>query len=131
VSPDLGKLINAYADSKTDPTKKYDLYTLIVDFKDGRYPAKGGIDALLNSLAPQQQQQYAPVQQQAPQYPSVQQSQAQQYTPFQQQTQQNTPMQSFQALAPTAGSWNPLPASNNPTGSTPSTVVNTDGSWSF
>jgi hypothetical protein len=131
VSPDLGKLMNAYADSKTDPTKKYDLYTLIVDFKDGRYPAKGGIDALLNSLAPQQQQQYAPVQQQAPQYPSVQQSQAQQYTPSQQQTQQNTPMQSFQALAPTAGSWNPLPASNNPTGSTPSTVVNTDGSWSF
>jgi hypothetical protein len=131
VSPDLGKLMNAYADSKTDPTKKYDLYTLIVDFKDGRYPAKGRIDALLNSLAPQQQQQYAPVQQQAPQYPSVQQPQAQQYTPFQQQTQQNTPMQSFQALAPTANSWNPLPASNNPTGSTPSTVVNTDGSWSF
>lgn len=111
-SPELAKLMNTYASSKTDPKIKNDLYALIADFKDGRYPAKGRIDALLANVVPQAPVMPKPQQQ-------VQTPNTQPYTP--------------PIYTPT--SFNPLPSGNDPTYSpVPANtgVLNaSNGSWNF
>ncbi|MFN7310051.1 MAG: hypothetical protein ACK5T0_01655, partial [Vampirovibrionales bacterium] len=114
-SQELAKLMNGYASSKTDPNKKYDLYAMIMDFKDGRYPPKGRIDGLLASIV--QQQQQPPIQQQA----------TQPFTPV--------TIPDYTPSMPTANAWNPLPSGSDPSlnqVSSDQAVSNTSKSyWNF
>jgi hypothetical protein len=125
----LGKLMNAYANPNTNANKKFELYTLISDFKDGRYPPKGRIDAMLASVSAQTPSinqppsiLQAPISKQQPILPSIQ-----PFTPL--------PTMTLPATNQTVNAWNPLPSGNEvvPSPNTGGQVApnTSEGSWSF